>query len=45
MVTEEATYRANLLTGIGELTSQAKVKHVAGPTSTGKAAHGEVGLK
>lgn len=42
---EESTYRADLLTGIGELSSQAKVQHVASPTGTGEAAHGEVGLE
>lgn len=41
---EDAPYRSDLLAGVGELTSQTEVQHVAGPTGTGEPAHGEIGL-
>ena len=39
------THRSDLLAGVGELASQPKVQHVAGPAGAREPAHGEVRLE
>lgn len=38
------SYRPDLSSGVGVLTRQAKVQHVALPVGRGKSTHGKVGL-
>lgn len=43
-VIEGNTYWADFLTGVGELSGQAEIQHVAASAGTGQSSHGEVGL-